>query len=185
MKPEKNRTGPKLLITICVFFLLGGVIWIVAEIANANVPLKVEISPVENTYSFARHGRAQESMDTYDTNAFLVRFRVSNPSSTPYRIGIWSCTYFFQWGTDNTNVYILGWGSHKNVVGGMTLDSTNVYSRELPIIVRTNTKPGQMSFRMCFTPVKREDCDFPDREPEGNWAEGQYWSNEITITVVP
>ena len=90
---------------------------------------------------------------------------------------------FFSWGTDNTNVVVQGWGCHKNIADGMTLDSTNVYSRELPILVRTNTKPGQLSFRMCFAPIKREDCDWPDRE--GNCAEGKYWSDKITITVVP
>jgi len=89
------------------------------------------------------------------------------------------------WGTDNTNVFVLGWGSHKNIGMSMTLDSTHFFSGELPIVVRTNTNPGPLSFRMCFVPIKKEDCDSGWALVEGKWAEGKYWSNEITITVVP
>ena len=66
------------------------------------------------------------------------------------------------------------------------IDSTNVYSGELPLKVSTNTKPGNISFRMCFTLLKKtqlmRDGILPERT---NLAEGEYWSKEVTITVVP
>ena len=185
MKPEKNRTGSKLLIAICVFFLLGCLSWKAAEIANANTTLKVKISLVGSTYSIARHGAIPVRFDWYDTNAFLVRFQVSNPSSTPCTIGFFSCGSCYQWGTDNTNVSIQYWGCHKNIGMSMTLDSTNVYSGELPIVVQPDTKPERLSFRMFFVPNKKEKCDRGWALVQGNWAEGKYWSNEIKITVVP
>jgi hypothetical protein len=191
MKHGNNRFVSKLLITVCVFLLLGCVIWKVAEAADAIVQPEVEISPFESTYSFARHGHAREVLfdgyrtNAFDTNAFLVRFKVSNPSSTPCIIGYETCGYCYQFGTDNTNVSVQVWGCHANVGVSMTIDSTHVYSGELPLVVRTDTKPGQLSFRMCFVPLKKEDCDSGWALVQGNWATGKYWSDKITITVAP
>jgi hypothetical protein len=162
-------------------FLLFGIAPLKAfDTHKTNIPLKVEISPAENIYSFARHGRAEQV--EHDTNAFLIHFRVSNPSSTPCAIAVMTCSYFQSWETDNTNVFVRVWGCDSNFPRGILLGS---YSGELPIVVKKDTRLGQLSFRICFASIKKESCVDSWSRAQTNWADGKYWSNEINITVAP
>ena len=140
-------------------------------------------------YSLAKYPQTRPNVGSAALGTFKVRFRVSNPAATPCAIGVWTCGYCLQWGTDNTNVYVEVWGCDSNWPYGVFLDSTyiakDVYEGELPIMVRTNTKLGNISFRMCFIPEKKEKCNDNPSNTLTNWAEGKYWSNPVTITVVP
>jgi hypothetical protein len=167
-------------IAVVSVILFGTVLLQAFDADKMSIPLKVEILPVENTYSFARNGHAKQ--EEHDTNAFLVRFRVSNPSRTPCAIAVMSCSYFQSWGTDNTNVYVQVWSCDANFPHGLLLGS---YSGELPVVVKKDTRPGQLSFRMCFTSIKKEDCIDSWSLSQTNWADEKYWSNKIKITVVP
>jgi hypothetical protein len=188
MKLGKNQFISKLLIAVCVFLLLGCVICTAAEAANANIELEVEISPVESTYFFAQHSHAQLidhaklMVDTDDTNVFLVRFRVSNPTNPPCAIAVMTCSTYGSWQTDSTNVFVKAWDCDHNFPHGILLGA---YSGEIPILVTANTKPGNITFRMCFTSVKKEECIDNWSRAQKIWAEGTYWSNPVTITVVP
>ena len=152
------------------------------ETANTNIALSVEVSPVETNYSLARHGRAKQEQN--DPNAFLIHFRVSNPSNVPCAIGVMTCSYWQHWQTDNEKVSVKVWGCDHNGLNGISLNSTNVYSGDVPIIVRPDSKPGQLSFRMAFTPGTNRGTD-NFSIAQTNWAEGTFWSDEIKIRVVP
>jgi hypothetical protein len=180
-----RRTIPKNIAAICVSLILGIALLIVLQTKQQNFPLTVEVTPVESTYSLAKYWHTELTVNEPPSNAFMVHFRVSNPSSTPCAIAVMTCSYFQCWGTDGTNVFVPGWGCDGNFPYGIPLFSTNVYSGEVPIGVLKNTKPGQLSFRMCFKSLKKEDCDDNWSRSQTNWADGKYWSNEIKITVVP
>ena len=182
MKLEIDQISPKLFVMVCFYLILGGVLAEGAETTHTNLALSVKILPVEAQYSLARHGRVKQEQN--DTNAFSIHFRVSNPSNAPCAIAVMTCSYWQHWQTDNKTVSVNVWGCNKNGLSGVGLDSTNVYSGDVPIIVRHDTKPGQLSFRMAFTPRTNRGTDNFSMA-QTNWAKGTFWSNEITIQVVP
>lgn len=152
-----------------------------------HVPLNITVSPDDGVYSLSKNVRLHD-WDWWprDKHLYCVRFCVSNPVSTPCAIGVYSDCYGGEWKTDNTNVAVWDWACDANFEVMELLESTNVYSKELPIRVSKNIKPGNVSFRMCFTPFNKTKMSRYGFLLSGtNLAEGDYWSNEITIEVVP
>ena len=198
---------PKIIVVIGAFLLFGILLMKVVEVKKLKapapksislnqVPLSVKISLDDGVvYSISKNpyvtprnpytpftGRLD-----LETNQFYVSFCVSNPISTRCNVVASSDGYYAEWQTDNTNVMIWGWVCQANYPTPQQLDSTNVYAAKLPIKTCPNTKPGSVSFRMCFKPGTKSEVEtlFIGKKFLDRFAEGEYWSNEITITVVP
>jgi len=139
------------------------------EVTTAVGELKVELTPVELTYSI-RQGKF---------NPFPARFRITNLSSTPCSIAVWSCSYFEHWRTDSKEVSIGDWSCDSNILGSRLLTATNDYNGDLPLVVKPTTKGRQITLRLAFSPATKSMFGKPLEGVIG----GTYWSNEIKITV--
>ena len=107
--------------------------------------LKVEVTPAETTYSIGRHGRG--------TNAFLVRFRVSNLNSDPCLIWVMTCSYWDHWKTDNEAVSVDTGSCDSNYPILRLLTLTNPYIGELRLVVQPIAKGHEITFHMAFSPM--------------------------------
>jgi hypothetical protein len=144
--------------------------------------LKVEVTPAETTYSVGRNGRAVGP----DTNAFFVRFRVSNRNSNPCLIGVMTTGYNVQWRTDNEAVSVGDWACMHNFAVLHLLTSTNSYTDQLYLVVKPTEKGHDVTFRMAFSPITNFAVPPPMEEPPVAGATvigGTYWSGEIKIKV--
>ena len=176
----------KIIVVIGVLLLFGSDLMKVVEVKN-HVPLNIEISLSDGVYSISKNIRKHD-WDWWprDTNLYCIHFCISNPISTPCNVGVYNDCYWVEWRTDSTNITVWDWVCDRNFPVAWRLDSTNVYSCPLPIKVHPGTKPGNFSFRMCFKPIKQSEVyRGEEKHPPENFAEGEYWSKEITLTVVP
>lgn len=150
-----------------------------SEGTAAEGNLKVEVTPAETTYSISRNGRR--------TNAFLVRFRVSNLSSNPCLIGVMTCSYWDHWRTDNRVVSVESGACDSNFAILRILTSTNPYTGELPLIVWSTAIGHEITFRMAFSPITNFTVTPPMEGPPpvvgATVIGGTYWSEKIKINV--
>lgn len=152
--------------------------------------LNVKVIPPQTTYSLKQY----EKYDYHElTNAFLVRFQVTNPDPTPGTIWVMSCSYNGHWETDNKEVSIGGWGCDGNAPIGIILSlrgaNTNIngwphrvdtaYTDDLPLLINPTAKGKDLAFRIAFTPLTGPNI------PPGriNPPLKTYWSDKITLKV--
>jgi len=122
--------------------------------------MKVEISVAQST--------------TKSNEEFAVSTSIRNVSSDEQSLQIWSCSYPWQWTTDNPAVHITDTSCKKNDVIHVRLKPNEAYERTLSIhvgIVVEHLAQRPVTFRLRFKSATSDKTPYP------------IWSNAITINL--
>jgi hypothetical protein len=112
---------------------------------------------------------AQVQADRVRVNEpFDVRLRVVNRSESPQSFRVMSCSWYEHWRSNNPRVSWTDWPCHKNVPKAVALEPGQAYEKALPMRVPAGAPPGEVSFKLGFTPLD---------------GKRTYWGNEITLRV--
>jgi hypothetical protein len=182
---EKSRYANTIRIVV-LFALVVSLPMLAHAAGTSEIVLTVQATPVESTYSLKRFGQKLNEWQS-STNDFLIHVCVSNTNRTPCAVLAMSCSYYDEWRTDNADVSIRDWDCDKNFPAPHILDSTNVYSENLSILIDPARKLGDVTFRLGF----QSDTNFEEDEDVRSGlylypvVHGIFWSNPIKINVVP
>ena len=100
--------------------------------------------------------------------SFMVALRVENLTATNQYVHTESQGWQSQWRVNNTNLSLMPLVATANIPITIKIPPGGAYTNEIQILVEKPVPANKLSFQMGFTP---ESVTF--------------WSNEVTIEVVP
>jgi hypothetical protein len=111
---------------------------------------------------------------------FSVATAVRNTSTTDQMLDVWSCSYPWQWASDNPTIQVGGIACQQNVHGKIKLRPGEAYERTVPLYVELpidKISKASAAFRLGFEEATqvRSVRPFPDNLP--------IWSNYVIINV--
>jgi hypothetical protein len=142
---------PKLI--LCLALALSGVF---ANAADMN-SLRVVVIPSKT--------------EVHVKEKFKVALRVENPTSTNQTVRVWSCSWYEEWKTSNTNISWLDWICTVNF-GPMNVEIPpgGAYANELEMFIPEPISKKTLSFRMGFTPIDSNQT---------------FWSDGVKLNILP
>jgi len=137
--------------------------------------------------------KEKHNIDVYDAGFFSVECSIINNSKKIQNFWMWSGSYYDNWKTDNSEVYIRSWGVGKNFPKPIFLKPGESVSYTLPLKINPVTVPVIIRFRLGlkpYIPSKDElkvynssNAVAQGAPPSVNPLKGIYWSNILEIKV--
>ncbi len=101
---------------------------------------------------------------------FKVALRVENPTTTNQTVRVWSCSWYEEWKTSNTNISWIGWDCGKNFAVNVDVPPGGAYTNELEMLIPEPIFEKTLSFRMGFTPIGSQKT---------------FWSDDVKLNILP
>jgi len=129
-------------------------------------PIKVEIKVAQTSVK--------------DNEAFSVSTELRNTGQEEKLLQVWSCSYPWQWETDNSSVHVNQVDCLRNTLFKVRLKVGETYERS--VSVRVELAPGEghpesVTFRLGFQDAPPETGSTTMSPP--------IWSNAVTVSVTP
>jgi hypothetical protein len=152
-------------LTLCLALILSGGF---ANAADTN-SLQVVVIPSKT--------------EVHVKEKFKVALRVENLTTTNQTVRVWSCSWYDDWKTSNTNISLVFWDCTRNFPENVDVPPGGAYTNELEMLIPEPISEKTLSFRMGFTPIdSKQTFPFPIGQIDSKQT---FWSNEVKLKILP
>ena len=166
---------PKLIIAL----LFGGIIFFANQVFATDLAIN-SVSQTNEPSPF-KITATPRTNQVHIMEPFKVSLEVENISKTNQSFVIMSCSWTDNWHSDNEMVGWKGWNCQSNFGYTKNMAPGEIFRQEGEMRVFRSALTNKVSFRMALHPG-----NYNDPSTDLNYKRGKnYWSNEVTIEVIP